>query len=201
MLILLKKYSMIAGKGDEKMEELKSRLIVAGIKEIQLHGLGDFSLRRVANACGASCAAPYKHFENKDGFILEILRFVNGQWELLEQQITLLYGDQPARLLEEVCVANIRFRLANPQFDAVMKLNAVDLDETQREALSRPFASIPALLKRCGEPVDTLQQKEYVLRSLIYGASQMISGGDLPNTEESIQMIRETVRRCIGGKG
>lgn len=201
MLILLKKYSMIAGKGDETMEELKSRLIVAGIHEIQMHGLKDFSLRRVANACGASCAAPYKHFENKDGFILEILRFVNRQWELLEQQITVLYEQDPARLLEEICVANIRFRLANPQFDAVMKLNATDLDQTQREAMSRSFASISELLKVCGEPADALKQKEYVLRSLVYGAAQMIAGGELPNSEETIEMVRHTVRRCLHGKG
>ena len=43
---------------------LKEKLLTAGIDEILIHGMGDFSLRRVAAACGASCAAPYKHFKN-----------------------------------------------------------------------------------------------------------------------------------------
>ena len=49
---------------------LKEKLLTAGIDEIMTHGMGDFSLRRVAAACGASCAAPYKHFKNKEEFIV-----------------------------------------------------------------------------------------------------------------------------------
>ena len=49
---------------------LKEKLLAAGIDEIALHGVSGFSLRRVAAACGASCAAPYKHFKNKEEFIM-----------------------------------------------------------------------------------------------------------------------------------
>ena len=47
-------------------ESIRERLIIAGIKEIELHGFNDFSLRRVAAACEVSCAAPYRHYKNKD---------------------------------------------------------------------------------------------------------------------------------------
>ena len=45
---------------------LKEKLLAAGIDEIASYGIKNFSLRRVAAACGASCAAPYKHFKNNE---------------------------------------------------------------------------------------------------------------------------------------
>ncbi len=178
------------------MEELKDRLIIAGIREIETHGLTDFSLRRVATACGASCAAPYKHFDGKDEFVLEILRFINRQWDLLEQQLVTLYGADARRLLEELCVANIRFRVANPRFGAVMMVSAKDLDEKQKEALAHPLNRVAKLLSQLYEQ-DAVVQKEYQLRSLVYGGVQMIGNGELPNTDETIQMIRKTIRLVL----
>ena len=51
---------------------LRDRLIIAGIEEISLYGIKDFSLRRVAMRCNASCAAPYRHFKNREDFIRAI---------------------------------------------------------------------------------------------------------------------------------
>ena len=55
-----------------KSEELPTALVLAGIKEIERHGLADFSLRRVASLCGVSCAAPYRHYKNKNELILAV---------------------------------------------------------------------------------------------------------------------------------
>ena len=48
---------------------LREELILAGIEEINIHGANDFSVRRVAEACHVSSAAPYKHFKDKKEFI------------------------------------------------------------------------------------------------------------------------------------
>ena len=55
-------------------ESVREKLIIAGADEISRHGLTNFSLRRVAAACNISCAAPYKHFKNKEELILEIMK-------------------------------------------------------------------------------------------------------------------------------
>ena len=47
---------------------VRTRLIVAGINELEERGVKDFSLRRVALAAEVSCAAPYRHFKDKDDF-------------------------------------------------------------------------------------------------------------------------------------
>ena len=72
-------------------DTVRDRLIVAGADEISQYGMNNFSLRRVAAACNISCAAPYKHFKNKEEFILEIIRYINRQWHLLYEQIQSLF--------------------------------------------------------------------------------------------------------------
>ena len=72
-------------------DELPVALIIAGIDELEEHGLHDFSLRRVANRCGVSCAAPYRHFQNKDALILAIISYVNKQWAMLGKQVIAAY--------------------------------------------------------------------------------------------------------------
>ena len=67
-----------------KTDELALSLVIAGIREIESHGLSDFSLRRVASMCGVSCAAPYRHYKSKGDLILAIISYVNSQWELLQ---------------------------------------------------------------------------------------------------------------------
>ena len=44
---------------------VRSRLLFSGLKELETHGVADFSLRRVAQDAGVSCAAPYRHFKDK----------------------------------------------------------------------------------------------------------------------------------------
>ena len=62
-------------RGAGRMEEefgsasVREQLIVAGISELETHGVADFSLRRVASACNISCAAPYKHFKSKEALV------------------------------------------------------------------------------------------------------------------------------------
>ena len=97
-------------------DTLRHRLLVAGTNEIGQYGIANFSLRRVAAACGTSCAAPYRHFKNKEAFILEILRYIEGQWELLCSQILSLYEGDIRKQLIEVCIAYIRFWVANPNY-------------------------------------------------------------------------------------
>ncbi len=98
-------------------EKLRQALIVAGMKEIERHGEADFSLRRVAAACGVSCAAPYRHFKNKEELISAICEYVAEQWSLLREQVCAAYGSDECRLCGEICKAAIRFKAANPVLD------------------------------------------------------------------------------------
>ena len=176
--------------------ELRERLILAGIGELEQHGMADFSLRRVANACGVSCAAPYKHFKNKDDLILEIFHFINRQWALLEQQIVDVFEHDTRKLLLEICMANIRFRLGNPHYGAVLSLDTRGMDEEQRrvvgETLSRVTVFTERLCEERGVP-SVAPQKAYILRSLTYGATLMLANGEMEHTPKTLDMVRATL--------
>lgn len=181
-----------------EIAELRERLIVHGIEEIETHGLTDFSLRRVATKCGASCAAPYKHFKNKEELILEILLFINRQWALLERQLVEIYAEDARALLVELCMANIRFRLGNPHFASVLTVALKDMDPRQRETVGETMAKIGTLAaahcEEKGNPADALLLT-YKLRSLVYGAALLIGNGELPNTPETLAMVRDAIEK------
>ena len=63
-----------------RVKNMREVLLMAGISEINTQGVTGFSIRRVATACGVSCAAPYKHFKDKKEFIAAIIEFVNEEW-------------------------------------------------------------------------------------------------------------------------
>ena len=53
--------------------ELKEKLIATGIEEIRVRGIDQLSIRTVAQRCGVTHGAPYKHFENKDVYLQVVL--------------------------------------------------------------------------------------------------------------------------------
>ena len=170
------------------IESLKTRLIIAGIEEISTHGVADFSLRRVAARCDASCAAPYRHFKNREDFIRAIIAYIHSKWHLLSDKITRLYAGDARRTLVELCVSYIRFLAANANYRAALS------------ASGEPFGSSAFL----SEPLDALCRERgldeaararllYSLHAVMYGTVSMLDCGELENSEASFTMIRETV--------
>lgn len=56
--------------------DLRRALIETGIDFIKEKGEEALSLRKIAEMCGVSNAAPYAHFKNKDEFIAAVQRYV-----------------------------------------------------------------------------------------------------------------------------
>lgn len=180
-------------------ESLRLKLIIAGINEIDAHGIVGFSLRRVAQSCGASCAAPYRHFENKNGFIIEIIKYINRQWELLENQIIDIYKDDLKKLLVELSLANIRFKLANPDFRAVLMMNEKGLNRLQREEILKMTEKTSfftrKFCKEKGLSEAEAERKLYIVKSLIYGAVIMTDSGELDG--DTMDMVKKSIEEIF----
>ena len=169
-------------------DTVRDKLIVAGADEISRHGMHNFSLRRVAAACNISCAAPYKHFKNKEEFILEIIRYINRQWELLYEQVLSLFEDDPLRRLTEVCVAYVRFWVANPNYRSVLTMS------------EEPTAvSVDGMIRRyCadkGANADETERTVIAIKALVYGVTTMIERGELENAPKTYEYVRATVEK------
>ena len=174
--------------------DVREALILAGIGEIEEHGLADFSLRRVASACGVSCAAPYKHFKSKDDLIGEILRYIREKWEMLQRHICEVSSGSDASLLLELCLSDIRFWIGNPHFRAVhMRENneqggRTHLGACAEQVLLRLSASFSA---------EEASRLCFTVRSLVYGAILMLEDGTLENTPATFRMLRTTLEAAL----
>ena len=175
-------------------DAVRERLIVAGIRELEEHGLNDFSLRRVAMACELSCAAPYRHFQSKDDLILEIIRYINRQWILLQDQITAAFPEGDRRCLTEIGIAHIRFWIANPNFRSVLLLDEPDTDSPRHRERNLINQGMERLIldycERQGFPSSRAEQISYEYRALIFGTVLMLGNQELKNDANTISMVR-----------
>ncbi len=175
---------------DFEREPLRHRLIVAGMAEIATHGVADFSLRRVASACQISCAAPYKHFKNREELLREILRYIHGQWSLLRGEVFRLFAGDSRRLILEVGLAYVRFFASNPYFRTV--LSATGKGEAPDDKLEAPVAAY------CRErSLDTEEegQRLFRLRALLAGTVAMLEDGALGGSEQACALLRTAIER------
>lgn len=180
---------------------LKKQLILSGLEEIRNHGISDFSLRRVAQSCGASCAAPYRHFKNKEEFILEIIRYINSNWELLLSQIMKSdYQDEEERLTD-IFISALRFRMANPDFRALLMFqhDLID-DEHKKEILKadQPVVELVSkILSKKGADQFTIDKKRYEVSCLLHGTVLMLTGKELETSPETIEMLKSSMKDIL----
>lgn len=178
---------------------MRERLILAGIDEINANGVQNFSVRRVAAACGISCAAPYKHFKDKQNFFAAIIDYINGLWHIRQEEILATIEDNPRKQLVAISCAYIRFLSDNPYFRSVIMLkdDAFDSEYKQMRGQLSPISQ--DLIRRycvsVGMPEKIARIKTFIVRSLIYGAALMFDNGELPYTEEMFAHVAEAIDR------
>ncbi len=179
--------------------DVREALILAGIAEIEENGPERFSLRRVAAACGVSCAAPYKHFKSKEALIGAIVSYIDEKQLLLEQHILDVFPARDAACLCELCLASVRFWIGNPHFRAVRMMRRLS-DGSHRPRTSVGHAAEEILTEL--SLAHGLGEAErfallYTVRSLVTGAALMLEDGTLPNTPETFRMILGAVREAL----
>lgn len=177
---------------------VRERLLENGILELHHHGIADFSVRRVAKASGVSCAAPYKHFEDKTKFIGGIIEHVIHRWESCIPEVIEKFPDSRSQLTE-IALRYVRFLVENSHFRSIIMLKDPDLDRQYSALRLRLTNSSRRLVYRyCEEvslPPERMLFKLYVVRSLMYGAALMFDNGELAYTPENMQQVRRAIDR------
>ena len=177
----------------------KVELLLAGIQEVRLHGVQNFSVRRIAASCGVSCSAPYKHFKNNNDYILAILHYINQQWHEVEHEILSQVPNDTRERLVAISLAYIRFLQENPHYRAILMLRDESLNPAQIREKSSLSASTMRLVRRScrevGMPEEDRHRKLFVVRAAIYGAAWMMDSGELDSDEDTYEMIRGVIER------
>ncbi len=158
---------------------LREKLLSAGIDEIVTHGVEGFSLRRVAAACGASCAAPYKHFKNKDEFVKEIISYVEDKWDRLQFQICSAIDD-PKDRISELAVANVKFKVANPLYGMGNSPFAPNISkEIKNFCTSKSYTDTEEII--------------FAISAIICGTAVLIQSNELENSEKTFFLLKRRI--------
>lgn len=184
---------------NKEQPNLHDQLIKAGIDELNQHGFNSFSVRRIANKCGVSCAAPYKHFSDKQNFIAAIIMYINTKWDERQKMIIEKYPSPLKKQIVEISLEYIRFLVENSQFRSIIMFKYDEFDEKYssfRNKLSlRSYELVSRYCKEVNMPQEARLRKTFIVRSLIYGASLMFDNGELKYTEENMKMVAYTIER------
>ncbi|MBQ9875037.1 MAG: TetR/AcrR family transcriptional regulator [Thermoguttaceae bacterium] len=178
----------------------RERLIMAALDEVEEVGFARFSLRRVANACGVSTAAPYKHFKNKRELIEAILRHINAEWRRRQDEaLNRLAGGSLRERLVEVSLEFIRFMVENPQYRSIMMIRNETFDSEYLQIKADLSARSKELIREycveSGMSAKVARIKMYVVRSLIYGASLMFANCELTYDDAAMEVVRAAIDR------
>ncbi len=96
--------------------DLRNALIEEGIKMINTSGEDSLSMRKLAEKCGVSMAAPYAHFKNKEEMITAIKQYVEEAFtEYLEAAVKKAEADVEARIVA-LGIAYVSFFIDNPEY-------------------------------------------------------------------------------------
>lgn len=177
----------------------KEKFLLAAIAEIKDHGISDFSIRRAAMRCGTTSGAPYRHFKDRNELILEVLRYVNERWFVIQEELTCDFQGSLREELVEMSVRYIRFLCENPEFQTILTINDCSTTPEQKMEKARISTITTGIINEYCASVNMTAEdrdrKTYAVRSLIFGASLMINSGYMPFNEETLEMARQCIDR------
>lgn len=183
----------------ERIKNMREVLILAGIDEINAHGVAGFSIRRVAAQCSVSCAAPYKHFKDKRDFIAAIIEFVNAQWRERQKAVFDRCGDDLRLKIVEVCVHYVRFLMEKPYYRAILLLKDDEFDNIYHRPRGQ-MSSHSQQLERdffasSGMDEATQKRKLHMIRAMLFGTVFMLDTGELEYNDTTMENFRSLIDR------
>lgn len=185
---------------EETRESRRQELLEAGVLELDRHGIINFSVRRIAEACHLSPGAPYKHFKNRNEFIAEIIHYNYDRWVHELRLIIAQYpGDYRSQIIE-VLLSYVRFLVEHPHFRSLLMVKDDDFDESYRGLRGGLTKLTGDIARKCGKQLgidreEVYQEKVFALRSMLYGAALMFGNGEMEYNEEGIEIVRHAVEK------
>ena len=182
-----------------RIKNMREVLLLAGISEINTQGVTGFSIRRVATACGVSCAAPYKHFKDKKEFVAAIIDYVNDEWHQRQAEILAQCGTDLRQQLVEVCCGYIHFLMEKPYFRSILLLKDDEFDNIYH----CPRGSLSSRSQQLEQEIyntyhwspEVFRRKLHITRSLLFGTMFMLDTGELEYNDETMANFRYAIDR------
>ena len=152
--------------------DLRRQLVLAARAEVEAHGVENVVLTRLAQPCGVSVAAPYRHFPNKEALLAEVAS--GGFTELGAKLIVAMDSDEsPRDRLLDAGVAYIRYALAHPNLFRLMFSSEVRAEVS--EAGPAALGVLVSLVRACdlAVPPDAAVRAAW---SIVHGQAYLCIG-------------------------
>ena len=132
--------------------DLRNALIEEGIKMINTSGEDSLSMRKLAEKCGVSMAAPYAHFKNKEEMINAIKKYVEDAFaEYLEKAISVVANGDIEKKIIVLGNAYVGFFIDNPEYFTFLFSRGyvhLNLDYNSDEENFKPYKILKDLCKQ-----------------------------------------------------
>lgn len=157
--------------------ELRKALIENGIEFINKYGEEKLSLRKIAEKCGVSNAAPYAHFKDKDDFINAMQGYVMDSFmDSLMVCANECSGD--TQILSELGVCYVMFFYHNPlYFDFLFSRKNIRIRLSSDNNDTPPFElfrrTAEKVLGEMGISEKNIRYKTIAMWSLVHGLSAL----------------------------
>ena len=183
----------------DTVRDLRQDLILAGMEELNEFGPNDFSLRRVASACGVSTAAPYKHFKDRNDLIRAIIDYVNGRWAVEQDRLIASCSDDPREQMVTVVVGYVKFLMENPHYRRALTLKTAEFNNLYHrrtgEINSRTEEIMKRVKERYGLSDERWAYKTLLVRSVIFGSVFLFDCGEFTYDETALENVRYLIDR------
>ncbi len=195
------------GKSGYHHKNLKAEMIRESIRIIGKEGYGNFSMRKLARACGVSHAAPYRHYKDKESLLTAIFEQLNEKFDRILCNALKKHPDDPEKQLREMAFAYIRFFVENPEYmkflffsDLSKTLHSPNDSENMLES-SQPYQTFTGAIERylqsgAKEPDALPADRESLILSLwglAQGMSVLITQGDFRFKGDILPLVHKIV--------
>lgn len=177
--------------------DLRTALILAGVELIAEKGFGGLSVAEAARRTGVSAAAPYRHFANREAFLLAI---ATEAGVVMGDQLTAALADvaDPLAQIEAIAETYVRFVMAHRVgFDLVYAPELRESDDGELRAAGRRVTDLimPPCVEVSPDMLRAIELTEELWTSAHGYGALFISGFFGPDAESVVRSARRTARR------
>ena len=186
-------------------DNLKNNLVEEGLKQLNEVGYENFSLRKVAKACGVSHTAPYRHFKNKDELIIAITIEAMEKFNETLKMAALKYPNDIRSQIYEMGFLYVKFFVENPEYlqllflsDVTKYINEEDVPEGYSED---PFSTFLKAIENFSFEQknilhnDNFDKNAFALDcwSKVHGLAILISKKQYPYDGDYLELARKVI--------
>lgn len=179
----------------------KELLMEAALAILARDGFDGVTIRKIADYCNLSVAAPYKHFKNKEDILRQSVGSMVEQWKIREAKIIARYAPDLREQMVRLSMEWIQFVLEKPAYAGLLMADRKFLPSS----ITLPMNSMMDYTRDCLSRLTLTEhwshekylRTEYVFQALTDGAMRQLRSGQMEDSPSQRKIIQRCLRDCL----